>query len=237
MSARILLEIAVASVADARTAVAAGADRLEVCAALELEGLTPSVGLVRAVRAEAGVPIFAMIRPRPGGFCYSADERAVMGADIRAALSAGADGVVFGALSETGSIDMPACRELIACCEGRPAVFHRAFDAVQRPFDALEDVIRAGFARILSSGGERSAVAGTQRLAELVEAAGGRIEIMPGAGIRAENVLAIVRRTGCRQVHAGCRAAAAGGGPFADFSRTDGAEVGRLRAALDSADR
>jgi copper homeostasis protein len=238
MAVRILLEIAVASVADARTAVAAGADRLEVCSALELEGLTPSVGLVQRVRAAVRVPIFAMIRPRPGGFCYSAEELAVMRDDVTSLLAAGADGVVFGALSETDSVNVTACRGLIDCCAGRPAVFHRAFGLAHDPFDAMEDIIDTGFMRILSAGGAASAAAGTERLRELMVAANGRIEVMPGGGIRAGNAGAIVRRSGCRQVHAGCRTTVpATGGPFGDFSMTDGAEVARLRAALDSADR
>lgn len=238
MHRRILLEIAVASVADARTAVAAGADRLEVCAALELEGLTPSIGLVRAIRAAVPVPIFAMVRPRPGGFCYSVDERTVMRDDIQALLAAGADGVVFGALTEAGRIDAIACRELIACCARRPAVFHRAFDLVQEPLDAMEDVIRLGFARILSSGGAISAAAGASRLAELADAARERIELMPGGGVRAENVVETLRTTGCRQVHAGCRTTVStAAGPLGCFTEIDGAQVARLRAALDSTDR
>lgn len=238
MADRLLLEIAVASVADAQTAVAAGADRLEVCSGLELEGLTPSVGLIREVRAAVEVPIFAMIRPRPGGFCYSAEERRVMGLDIQALLAAGADGVVFGVLSETGSINRAASAELVAMCAGRPAVFHRAIDRVRDQMAALQDVIIAGFARILTSGGAATAEAGAQGIGALIAAAGGRIEIMPGGGVRAENVAGIVRVTGCRQVHAGCRTTGPGAaGPFGAHSHTDGAQVARLRAALDSADR
>jgi len=195
------LEVCCGSLEDALAAEEGGADRVELCSALCVGGLTPSLGTILEVKARVGIPIMAMVRPRAAGFCYRDSEIAVMERDIAAALQAGAEGVVFGALEADGSIDEEACRRLRTVARDREVVFHRAFDVTPNPVRALKQLIDLGFTRVLTSGQRASALAGASTLRQLVEQARGRIEILPGGGIRAHNVLEIVTATGCRQVH------------------------------------
>jgi copper homeostasis protein len=195
------LEICCGSLEDARAAEEGGADRVELCAALCVGGLTPSLGTILEIEARVAIPVMAMVRPRAAGFHYRDSEIAVMERDVSAALEAGAEGVVFGALEADGSIDVAACRRLRAAARNREAVFHRAFDVTPDPFRALEQLVDLGFTRILTSGQRASALLGAPTLRRLVEQAGDRIEILPGGGIRAHNVQEIVSATGCRQVH------------------------------------
>lgn len=211
MSRRILLEVCVASVEDAQTAEAGGADRIELNAALELGGLTPSTGVLREVRRAVSLPIVVMVRPRPGGFCCSAAEFQVMQRDVESALEHGADGVAFGILTETGEIDLDRSRQLVEQVGARPggrfqgAVFHRAFDFTANPVAALEALIDIGLARVLTSGGRETASEGATKIAELISRAAGRIEVLPAGGIRAHNVADLIARTDCNQVHASLR--------------------------------
>ncbi len=201
------LEIAVTTPAEAASATRAGADRLELSSGLALGGLTPSLGLFRAVRKVApDVPLYVLIRPRPGGFAYSATEFAVMLDDATAFMNEGADGIVFAALTQKGNIHRDWCRELVQQAEGK-AVFHRAFDFLPEPLVALEDLIELGFERVLTSGGATTAEAGTNHLAALVQHAGWQIGVVPAGRVRAENVADLVRATRCDQVHAGPRLA------------------------------
>lgn len=202
---RVLLEVPVASVDDAVTAASAGADRLELNAALALGGLTPSLGTLMEVRAAVRLPVLVMIRPRPGGFAYSDPEFAVMRRDLELALAHGADGVVFGVLHPDGTVDRRRCQSLIELCRGREAVFHRAFDVTPEPFAALETLIELGFRRVLTSGQEETAYNGAGLIAELVRRAAGRIEILPGGGVNRFTVADVLARTGCDQVHASLR--------------------------------
>lgn len=201
----ILLEVCIASVDDAVIAAGAGADRLELNAALELGGLTPSLGTLIAVKEAVDLPVLVMLRPRPGGFCYSTADVDVMQRDLDLALEHGADGVVFGLLTEDGRVDAERCARLLARCGDRPAVFHRAFDVTPDPAEALETLIDLGFARVLTSGQEASAYNGAACIRRLIEQAAGRIEILPGGGINAFTVADVVARTGCTQVHASLR--------------------------------
>lgn len=209
------LEIAVESVSEAVAARNAGANRLELCAALDVGGLTPSISMLGEVVRAAGIPVLAMIRPRPGGFVYSPVELAVMRADSSAALAAGACGVVFGALRPDFTLDVDACRALAEharAAHGGGAiqlVFHRAFDLLPDPFSALEQLVELGVTRILTSGGQPSSATrdARERLTKLITLAAGRIEILPAGGVRAENVAELVRAAGCTQIHAACRAA------------------------------
>ncbi len=227
-----LLEIAVSSVADAQLAVACGADRLELSCALELGGLTPSVGLLREILARVAVPVWALVRPRPGPFVYSSGEHAVMLADIEVLLGAGAAGVVCGALNEANRVDRARCRALAERAEGR-AAFHRAFDLVADAPDALEELAALGFARVLTSGGAPTALEGATRLAELIRA--NRLEVLPGGSVRASNVRELVRATGATQVHAACRQLVRPGpAGMGDETTLDADAVRALRAALDS---
>jgi copper homeostasis protein len=197
----VLLEICCGSLEDAVAAQEGGADRVELCAALCVGGLTPSLGTVLEVVARVEIPVMAMIRPRAAGFSYRDSELAVMERDVEAAVQAGAEGVVFGALRADGSVDEPACRRLRSAAKNREVVFHRAFDLTPDPFRALDQLIDLGFTRVLTSGQAASARLGVTTLRRLVEQAQGRIEILPGGGIRAHNVRELVAATGCRQVH------------------------------------
>jgi len=203
---KILLEIAVDTVAGGQVAVAAGADRIELCAALSDGGLTPSAGQMHEA-ARLPVPVFAMIRPRGGDFVYTADETKVMQRDIETARQAGMAGLVFGALRRDGTLDADALADMLTHCGDLPVTLHRAFDLVADQFAALEEAITLGFRRILTSGQAVDAATGVSRLTELVRCAGSRISIMPGAGIRASNAAMIIATSGAREIHAACRIA------------------------------
>jgi copper homeostasis protein len=198
---RIVLEIACASVADAVGAARGDADRIELCSALELEGLTPSVGMLAAVRRRVPLPIVAMVRPRAGDAVYTSAEWGVMEADAAILLEWHADGIVFGALDAKGRVDERRCRGMVRLAAGAQVVFHRAFDVATDPFAALEVLIACGVTRVLTSGGAPTALEGAGRLRELIERADGRIDIVPGGGIRESNVEEVVRQTGCTAVH------------------------------------
>lgn len=205
---RITLEIACGSIQDAMIADRGGADRLELCSAMELGGLTPSLGLAFEVSERCTTPFVAMIRPRAGGFRFGGPDLAVMERDASLLLEAGASGIVFGCLTGDGDVDVKACRRLMRAA-GRnesvfhpvEAVFHRAFDEARDQLGALDVLIDLGFTRVLTSGGAKTALEGVARIRQLVEKAAGRIEILPGGGIREHNVEAVVKQTGCEQVH------------------------------------
>ncbi len=199
--ADILLEAAVDSAGDAERAVREGADRLEVCANLDVGGLTPSIALLRHCLALA-VPCVPMARPRAGDFVYDAAERATLEADAAALRDAGAHGVVFGVLTPDRVIDADAVRHVVKIGAGIETVFHRAFDQTPNALESLQTLIACGMTRILTSGLAATAAAGTASLAALIAHAGERIQILPGSGVRAHNVIDIVRRTGATQVHA-----------------------------------
>src|SRR5208283_2625044 len=145
-----------------------GADRVELNCALLLGGLTPSLGALRESRAAVRLPIIVMIRPRPAGFCYSRAEFAVMQRDAEAALSEKADGIAFGFLQASGRLDVKRCRQMVQLAAGRQAVFHRAFDVVQDPLLALEQLIDLGLTRVMTSGQEASAYNGAAQIAAYI---------------------------------------------------------------------
>jgi copper homeostasis protein len=205
-TARVLVEVCVGSVADIERAVTEGADRLELCSALELGGLTPSLGLVETALAASPIPVVTMLRPRAGGFRYDGHEFTVMLRDAERFLELGASGVVFGVLDEHGQIDIPRCRELVSSIGAAQVVFHRAFDYIRDQRSALDMLIDLGVTRVLTSGGKPTAVEGANEIHALISHAAGRIEILPGGGINADNVVEIVRATGCNQVHLGAAA-------------------------------
>ena len=199
----VLVEVCVGSIADIENAVAAGADRVELCGALELGGLTPSIGLLELALQVAKVPVVVMLRPRAGRFRYDDYEFRTMLRDLERVLNAGAAGIVFGILDEQGRVDAPRCRELIRLAGGATTVFHRAFDFIADQRAALEALSELGITRVLTSGGQPNTAEGAAALRGLINHSAGRIEIMPGGAIRAGNVLEIVRATGCNQVHIG----------------------------------
>lgn len=209
---RVLLEVCIASADDAVAAWRGGADRLELNSALELGGLTPSLGLLREVLDAVPLPVIAMIRPRPGGFAYSDGDFRVMQRDLDIMLDNGARGAAFGILTDEGWVDRERCQDLVrriresAGASGRAdAVFHRAFDVAADPFQTLETLIELGFTRVMTSGQEESAYNGASVIAELIRRADQRIEILPAGGIQRFTIDDVLRRTGCDQVHASLR--------------------------------
>jgi len=179
-------------------------DRIELCSSLALGGLTPSAGLIANVR-EGDVPIHAMIRPRAGGFTYLADERAVMLADIATCRAAGIAGVVFGATTQDRQLDIDTLKTLREAAGDLDCTLHRAIDIVTDPVGAVEVAITLGFQRILTSGGAPCATDGLQHLSEMQTAAQGRIDLMVGSGVTAQNAAQIARATGVTSFHASCR--------------------------------
>lgn len=203
MASSILLEVSVETAQAAVAAERGGAQRIELCAQLNVGGLTPSEKLVRLTRESVRVPIFAMIRPRPDDFVYSQEELSQMRRDIVAVQRLGMDGIVLGILTRERHVDINRTRELVIAAQPLPVTFHRAFDDVADVNAALDDVIETGAARILTSGGAASAAAGIENVARLVAAAGQRVLILPGGGINASNALHVARQSGARELHSG----------------------------------
>jgi copper homeostasis protein len=198
-----LLEIAVQSVAAAIAAQAAGADRIELCADLDEGGVTPTFATMQDARGALSIPIFAMIRPRPGDFVYCESEFATMREQIQQAKRAGLDGVVLGILAANREIDIAQTVALVAESAPLPVTFHRAFDEAGATLALLEQVIATGAKRVLTSGGAPSAPDGVPRIRQLLLAASSRIVVVPGAGINATNFLETRRATGAHEFHAG----------------------------------
>lgn len=233
------VEIAVEDLAGARAAAAAGAQRIELCASLLTGGLTPSLGCLQVVRKSVAIEVACMIRPRGGDFVYSDGELEAMVRDIGHARDAGADAVVFGCLSAASRIDRAGLQKLMAAAGPLPVTFHRAFDAILDPDAALDELVDLGIARLLSSGGARTAEAGVSALSRLVTRAGTALVVMPGGGVRSHNAAAIVRATGAIEIHSGAGRPvgvgdAAPGVPGTRW-HTDAAEVEALvRAVADA---
>lgn len=181
----------------------AGAQRLELCANLPEGGTTPSVELMRKVRARIRLPIFSMIRPRSGNFVYSDSEIATMRREIEVAREHGMNGIVLGVLCPEREIDMERTRQLVEFASPLPVTFHRAFDEVRDQRRSLAQVIEAGAARVLTSGGAATALGDLPRIAELVRAAKQQIIVLPGSGITPSNILELARKTRAHEFHAG----------------------------------
>jgi copper homeostasis protein len=203
MQDEILIEVCVDSVASAVAAERGGAKRIELCGDLLEGGITPSAGMIELVRARLSIALQVMIRPRGGDFCYTDDEFDIMQRDIETAKKLGADGVVFGILNANGTVDTERSRRLVASARPLNVTFHRAFDMSADLFRALEDVCDTGANRILTSGGQPTALEGLPPIAGLVKAAKGRIAIMPGGGVGDDNARHILEESGAREIHAG----------------------------------
>ncbi len=201
MKKPITLEICLESVDSVLASDRGGAQRVELCANLLEGGTTPSAGTIRAARENAKIAINVMIRPRGGDFLYTDAEFASMQHDIRMAKDLGADGIVLGLLRADGTVDVERTRQLVELAKPLPVTFHRAIDVSRDLLEALEDVISTGAACVLTSGGQPSVVDGAPMVARMIEAAKDRIIVMPGCGIRPDNVLSILETTGAHEVH------------------------------------
>ncbi|MEV6846425.1 copper homeostasis protein CutC [Actinoplanes sp. NPDC051411] len=218
-----------------------GVDRIELCSALPVGGVTPSLGLVETAVAMPGMPpVHVLVRPRLGGFDYSPDEVALILRDVRHVLAAGAAGVVIGGVRD-GRVDQDLVRRVLDVAASCPVTFHRAFDTLSDPAGAIGTLAALGVRRILTSAGAASVADALPFLAELVAVAGDRIEIMAGGGVRPDDVEKIVR-TGVPAIHASAKrtvpsavgvtlgtAARAG---ESGFETTDEAAAARIIAAL-----
>jgi copper homeostasis protein len=209
-----IFEICVDSVAGVRAAKVAGADRVELCGDLIEGGTTPSLGMIREARKVSGIGLNVMIRPRGGDFLFDDDEFAIMNADVAAAKTEGADGVVIGLLLSHGRIDVKRTRELIGQARPLSVTFHRAFDMTPDPFEALDALMELGVDRVLTSGQETTVLEGLPLIAELVRRAGDRIIVMPGGGITVRNVDRIVAAATPREIHFAALALESGGMQF-----------------------
>ena len=199
------LEICANSVASCIEAQNGGAYRVELCAAIPEGGTTPSYGEISIAREMIDIKLNVIIRPRSGDFLYSEIEHKTMLKDIEIAKSLGADRVVFGCLTADGDVDIERNKELLDAAGDMDTTFHRAFDKCRNPFEALEDIIKLGFKRILTSGQQPKADKGIILLKELVSIAGNWIIIMPGSGITEDNISHIASETGASEFHLSAR--------------------------------
>lgn len=241
--APLLLEIAAGSLVSALAAQQGGANRVELCDALETGGTTPSYGTLALARDRLRIPLFVLVRPRPGDFVYDTFEAEVMLRDIETCVRLGCDGIVVGALDADGDIDEALCRQLVAAAGPLPVTFHRAFDAVREPAAALERIVALGFSRLLTSGGRATAEQGSAAIAACVRRAQGRLQVMPGAGLDEGNIARVASLTQAREFHASAKVqrmsamrtpSSALPGLSTSWSQTDAARVRALRDALDA---
>ena len=238
-----VLEIAANSLGSALAAQNGGADRIELCADLGDGGTTPSYGTVAITRDRLRIPLYVLIRPRAGDFCYDRAETDVMLRDIEICTKAGCDGVVIGALDTQGDVDETVCRELIAAASQLGVTFHRAFDAVRDHARALDKIIELGCERVLTSGGEANALVGAERIAGFVKQAGSRLHVMAGAGLDASNIEQVALLSNAHEFHGSARAARRSlsrhrndglPGLEADWWQTDSSIVRAMADALSS---
>ncbi|MFD4353765.1 copper homeostasis protein CutC [Nocardia sp. NPDC058518] len=236
------LEFAVQDVAGALGARRVGADRVELCAALgSTGGLTPSIGTIEAV-VETGIPVHVLIRCRAGGFVYTdADELAVMNADARAAVSAGASGLVVGALTPEQQVDVEGVRRVLDGIDDIELTFHRGIDQIRDRAAALETLIAGGMTRVLTSGGAATCAEGLDGLAAMVDHAAGRIQIMAGGGITVGDIPAL-HRVGISGIHLSARRVIAddggpGGGGKSGHEQLDEELAGAAARQLLAVDR
>ena len=198
------LEVCCGDIQSVRAAIEGGAHRVELCRALDVDGLTPSAAMMESAIG-MGIPVQVLIRPREGDFVYDENEVETMLSDIRMAKKLGANGVVIGALRPDGSIDEDTIRRLVSESDGLSITFHRAFDVCSKPLEALEQIISLGCHRLLTSGQALTAEQGIPLLKKLVEQSSGRLIIMPGAGVNVNNALKILSETGAHEIHGSLR--------------------------------
>lgn len=205
----VLVEACCNSVDDVVEAEKAGCSRVELCSAISLGGLTPSIGAVRACKKLTKIPIMAMLRPRSGGFCYTDTEFNQMIEDAKSFIAEGVEGLVFGILREDGTIDSERDKELIRIISHESfkipkrvtLVHHRAFDVTPNWQSALEEIIEMGFDRILTSAQTPNVNDDLDTLSKIIECADNRIEILPGSGVCKEKAIELAKQTGAKQIH------------------------------------
>ena len=179
----------------------AGANRIELCAGPGEGGTTPSYAFIKEAREKLDIDLYVMIRPGGGDFLYSDDDFEIMKNDVAICKQLGCDGIVTGILTADGKVDKKRCKELIELAYPLEATFHRAFDRVADPFEALEDIIELGFERILTSGLKPKAIDALELLSQLIKQSDDRIIIMPGSGVTAGNIITIAENTGAKELH------------------------------------
>lgn len=238
-----IIEIATSDFTTTQSAVEGGADRIELCANLAEGGTTPSYGTIRLCRDKFSVALFPIIRPRGGDFLYSNDEFELMLKDVALCKELGCDGIVSGLLLKDGFIDIARTAALREAAYPMEFTFHRAFDRCKDPFAALEQLQQLGCDRVLTSGQQPTVTEGMDLVARLQEASGDRIIIMPGSGVRKENIRLLADKTGCTEFHSSLRGrkrgdmefihpAFAGSAESYENNAIDPVEVSALRAAL-----
>lgn len=217
-----LIEVVASTVQSCVSAERGGAGRIELCTALATAGLTPGGALLQAVKKVVTIPVVVMIRPREGDFYYTRDEIDLMKAEIDELGAAGADGFVFGLLTENLEIDVAKTCELVKHCGNKPAIFHRAIDCTLNLLNSVEQVIQTGCIRILTSGGEVSGTEGIEKILEMQHIAGDQLTLMPGGGLRPESFEKILRKE-IREYHLSGRKSwdPAHGGRLFDFHRQE----------------
>jgi len=205
-----VLEIATSDFETTRSAFEGGADRIELCANLNEGGTTPSYGTIFQCRENFDVLLYPIIRPRGGDFLYTDDEYEIMLHDVKLCKQSGCDGIVIGLLNEDGTIDIKRTAALVDIAYPMGVTFHRAFDRCRNAFEALEQLVQIGCERILTSGQQATVNEGMELIAELNKIADHRIIIMPGSGVRKENIKLLAEKTGCKEFHSSLRSKAKG---------------------------
>jgi len=209
-----MLEIAVFNIESALLAASAGADRLELCENPSEGGTTPSYGTLKIVREKVNIPVFPIIRPRGGDFLFSDDEFSVMKKDVELCKQLGFEGVVIGLLHADGTVDAERTKILVDTAYPMEVTFHRAFDRATDPLAAMETLIECGCNRILTSGQVPNAWDGKELIKQLTEHANDRIIIMPGSGVRSNNIQELAAFTGAVELHSSARKLIASGMSF-----------------------
>jgi copper homeostasis protein len=200
-----ILEICCYNLESAIIASEAGADRIELCSDPAAGGTTPGIGFIKSVRRKTEIELYPIIRIRGGDFLFSAEEFDVMMHDVEACKSAGCEGIVFGMLLTDGRIDRTNSARVVEKAYPMGVSFHRAFDWTRNPFEALEDIIDIGYERILTSGQQPTAILGASLIKDLIAQAAGRVQVMPGSGIRAGNIMDLKNETGAAEFHSSAR--------------------------------
>jgi len=196
-----MLEVIGFNIESCAIAQAAGAHRIELCDNPYDGGTTASYGFIKAARKLLTNQLFPIIRPRGGDFLYSDAEFEIMKTDVQRCKNLGCDGVVIGMLHTDGSVDIARCKQLVDLAYPLSVTFHRAFDRTNNPFKALEDIISIGCERILTSGQKPTAIEASKLIANLIDQADSRILIMPGSGVRSENIVELAEKTGATEFH------------------------------------